>query len=603
MQALILAAGQGNRLKPMTDKIPKGLVQVNGIPILENDLNILSKKGIAKTFIVVGYLQDEIKNHFGYDWNGMKIEYLENKIFDQTNNIYSLWLAKDVLHDDTILMECDIFFEEKLIDILISEKLEDRVVVDRFEPFMDGTVVTINDHSEITKLITSDDQGENFDFSNTYKTVNIYLFTKDFLEKFFVPNLDLYVSTQGKNKYYELILSIFINFRNPVLKAAVISGVKWMEVDDFSDLRRAEMMFANPQTRLDAALNTHGGFWRYDFMDFSYLYNWYFPPLSLINEIRVNLPSLLAIYPSSQNSVSRILSNWLGIEDKYLATANGSSEIINYVTRTLVKKMLIPVPTFNEYERLLTAEQIVKFDTSKNNFDLDEQEVVDLARREGCNSIVLVNPNNPTGKFMPLAEIKSLVKKLNFLDLIIVDESFIDYTSLDKSQSMHSVFGEFSNLLIVKSMGKDLGLLGLRLGYALSANIDLINEIRINLPIWNVNSIAEYTLESLTKYRKEFVKSIALMNDDRQYLMNQLQNVGGLEPIESYTNFITCRIKGNVSSTELRDQLFLKHNIFIKDCSNKSGMADQKYVRFGVRKKADVDLLIKALKKELSDGK
>ena len=232
MQALILAAGMGNRLRPLSKETPKALVEVNGTPILFNALDSLHNNGIKKTYIVLGYMGEVIRGRVGDNWKGMEINYIVNKEYQETNNIYSLWMARDVLDDDTILMECDIYFEEALINRLITQNLENRVVVDHFKAGMDGTVVEINDNGEIKKLITSDDQDINFDYRDKYKTVNIYLFTKEFLQKYFLPNLDLYIKTQSKNKYYELLLSVFISMRNPILYATVINDVKWLEIDD-----------------------------------------------------------------------------------------------------------------------------------------------------------------------------------------------------------------------------------------------------------------------------------------------------------------------------------------------------------------------------------
>ncbi|MFA7314328.1 MAG: aminotransferase class I/II-fold pyridoxal phosphate-dependent enzyme [Candidatus Magasanikbacteria bacterium] len=595
MQALILAAGMGNRLRPLSAKIPKALVEVNGKPILFNALDILQHQGIKKTHIVLGYLGDVIKEKVGNNWKGMEINYIMNEEYARTNNIYSLWMAHEVLDEDTILMECDIYFEEALINRLLTQNLENRVVVDHFKAGMDGTVVEINDKGEIKRLITSEDQGINFDYSDKYKTVNIYLFTKDFLQKYFLPNLDLYIKTQSTNKYYELLLSVFISMRNPILYATVINDIKWLEIDDFSDLKKAEILFADPLVRLKKAESAHGGYWRYDFTDFSYLYNLYFPPVALLNDVRVNLDKLLTNYPSCQKELSKNLANWTGIESEYLTVGNGVSEIIRIINTHFIKKIAIPLPTFNEYESGLKSEQLFYFDTAPNDFNLNLEDYAKAIKKENCDVALLINPNNPTGKFSRIEEVKMFLETLKDLELIIVDESFIGFVS-EEDQSLEKVFKNYPNLVIVHSLGKELGILGVRLGYVVSVNVKFNNLLRSYLPIWNVNSIAEYILEILPKYRKEHKESLIKVREDRKYLLKRLEEIPYFKVLNSETNYIFCILDGKIKSDELRDKLFVRDNILIKDCSNKRGLEDKKYIRIAVRTQSENDKLITCLK-------
>lgn len=596
MQALILAAGMGNRLRPLSINTPKALIEINGKPILFNTLDILQHKGIKKTHLVLGYLGEIIKARVGNVWKGMEINYIENKDYDKTNNIYSLWMAREVLDEDTILMECDIYFEEALLDKLLSANLENKVVVDNFKAGMDGTVVEINDRGEVKRLITSDEQGKNFDYSDKFKTVNIYLFTKEFLQKYFLPNLDLYIKTQSKNKYYELLLSVFISMHNPILYATIIDNVKWLEIDDFSDLKKAEILFADPLTRLKKAESAHGGYWRYDFIDYSYLYNLYFPPVALINEVRINLDKLLTNYPSCQSELAKNLANWIDVEAKYLTVVNGVSEIIRLINLHFVKKLAISLPTFNEYESGLKPEQLFYFDSLINNFNLDLGQYAAAILKEGCNVALLINPNNPTGKFFKLEEVKLFLKKLKDLELIIVDESFIGFVSAER-QSLESEFKNYPNLVIVHSLGKELGILGVRLGYVVSANKNFNELFRKFLPIWNVNSIAEYILEMLPKYRKEYKESLNKVKQDREYLLEKLKQIKYLKPLSSEANFIFAVLTDSYASDELMHKLFINSNTLLKDCSKKTGLQDKKYIRIAVRTKPETDHLIECLRK------
>jgi len=597
MQAVILAAGMGNRLKPLTEDIPKALVEVNGLPILVNSLNILERNNIKKTTIIVGYLGDEIKKKIGNKWKRMDIKYIENKKFKITNNIYSLWLARNILDEDTILMECDIFFEEKLIKRLLHGDLANKVVVDKFKSGMDGTVVEINQNNQITKLITGEDQDINFNYSNKYKTVNVYLFTNQFLKKFFLPYLNLYIKTQSKNKYYELILSIFVNLKNPILQAVIIDDTKWIEIDDFSDLRKAEILTSSPKMKLKEIESIHGGYWNYDFLDFSYLYNMYFPPTQLINEIKLNLNKLISNYPSNQKENTKKLANWVQIKPEFLTVANGASEIIKIINTQITKKIAIPTPTFNEYENSLKKEQIIYFHTESDNFSLKIKKYIKTIKDNQCNVALLINPNNPTGQITPIKDIKKLLNELKDIDLIIIDESFIGFNPPKQIVSIEKYFKQYKNLIIIHSLGKELGILGARLGYTVSVNQKINKIIRKNLPIWNINSVTEYILEILPKYKKEYQKSILNIIGDRNYLYKKLQSIDYLNPFISSANFIFVRLEKTFLSTDLKKLLFYNNNILIKDCSNKTGLENKEYIRIAVKTKQETDILINTLQK------
>ncbi len=599
MQAIILSAGAGNRLRPLTEKIPKCLVEVNGTPIIFNALKALLKCNVQKVIMVVGYLSEVVKKRIGDNWGGMEIVYVENELYAQTNNIYSLWLARNYLNEDTILMECDIFFEEKLIERLISQKIQNTIVVDHFKQGMDGTVVEVDENKRVVRMIPGRDQGDNFDFSGKYKTVNVYYFSQDFLLKYFVPNLELYIKTQSMDQYYELILAVLIYLRNPSLYATVIDDIKWIEIDDFSDLQKAEYLFSEPKQKLELAKRIHGGYWRYNFKDYSYLYNLYFPPTQLINELRVNLKDIITNYPSGQKELARILSNWVGVKSDYLAVANGASEIIRVINKNLVKKLSIPAPTFNEYERGLDKKQTNYFYKNPSDFKIDLDKYIRSVIDSQSNTALLINPNNPTSQFNTLDEIEYLLSQLTSLDLFVLDESFIDFASKEDNVSMIKEFEKYRNLIIVKSMSKNLGVAGLRLGYAVSANTKLIKFIRKELPIWNINSFAEFFLESLPKYRKEYENSCKKVIDDRDYLYREVSNVPKLKAFPPKANFVLVELEDGWQSDKLVSELFLNFNILIKDCSNKTGLENRRYIRISARTRQDTDILITAMRQIL----
>ncbi|MEW6558448.1 MAG: aminotransferase class I/II-fold pyridoxal phosphate-dependent enzyme, partial [Elusimicrobiota bacterium] len=574
---------------------PKAMVKVNEVPILMNTLSILAKYGVKETIIVVGYKKEVIINTIGNNHNGMKVTYVVNDKYDKTNNIYSLWLAKDLVKENVLLIEGDIFFEEKLIEETIKDENQNLVLVDLYKPYMDGTVLEVNHQdNSIKQLIAKKAQGMDFDFSNKYKTINVYHFTKEFFNNFFVPNLETYIKTQALTQYYELILGVLVYIGYPKLYARIVDNIKWYEIDDRNDLEKAEYLFASETKKSQMINSIYGGYWRYDFLDFCYLYNLYFPTERIYNEIKHILPKLVSNYPSGANEIKKLIARWLNVPAQDVIVGNGASELIKLINRELVKKMTIPVPGFNEYERTLNSEQINYFHLAEDDFILEPEKYVKSVKDSKSNSALIINPNNPTGIYLEKDKIIFILKELKNLDMIIVDESFIDF--VDKENvSLINNYQDFRNLIILKSLSKVYGIPGLRLGYALSKNKSFIEKITSELPIWNINSIAEYFLEILIKYQDEFKRSCKKIIDDRKNFIERLKKIQWLKIHLSSANYVFAKILSDRTSTEIKNILFEKHKALIKDCSNKKGLKEDKYIRITVRKPEENDILVNAL--------
>lgn len=244
MQALILAAGCGKRLRPLTDYVPKSLVEVNGIPLLVNALECLSGRGIEEVLIVVGDKKDIIVERLGFRYKEMRIVYIDNPRYQETNNIYSFWLARNYVHDDMVMLECDLFYRRSLIDRILEGKGECNILVSPYRSeSMDGTVVTMDKEGCVKSLVIKRDQGEGFDYADKFKTVNVYTFKRNFIENKFFRFVDTYVQHQGVNSYYELVLGGLIYWGNADIRAVEISADEWCEIDDMEDLKRAEEKF------------------------------------------------------------------------------------------------------------------------------------------------------------------------------------------------------------------------------------------------------------------------------------------------------------------------------------------------------------------------
>lgn len=242
MKALILAAGFGKRLRPITNTIPKSMVEVNGTPLLVNALNNLTALGIKDIGIVVGHMADYIKGHIGEEYHGAKISYYENSRYLETNNVASLYKALDFCDDDMLMLECDIYYHKEMLEALMTGEGECSILVSPFNPeTMDGTVIHV-DGDKALELVLGKWQGESFDYLSTRKTVNMYRFTKAFTRKY-MPLIKWYVENMGEESYYEKVLGSLIYLRECDVKVVEVPEEMWCEVDDVDDLARARVMF------------------------------------------------------------------------------------------------------------------------------------------------------------------------------------------------------------------------------------------------------------------------------------------------------------------------------------------------------------------------
>lgn len=250
MQALILAAGTGSRLRPYTNEVPKCMVKVDGVPMIRRAIEAILEAGIRKIVVGLGYKAEVLKNYLDETFsdeikNGLEISYVGNPDFEKTNNIYSLYLAKDFFsRDDTILLESDLVYNKKIIEDLKNDDAPNMAVVSKFESWMDGTVTKLDGNGNITEFILKKNQKDE-ERQEYYKTVNIYKFSKDFINKFYLPFLEAFMKVYGKNEYYETSLEILAKFSPTLLKGFKVSPETWHEVDNPDDLKAAGKKIEN----------------------------------------------------------------------------------------------------------------------------------------------------------------------------------------------------------------------------------------------------------------------------------------------------------------------------------------------------------------------
>ena len=596
MQAIILAAGMGKRLGSLTENNTKCMVKVNGTSLIERMLAQLEKTPIERIVIVVGYKSENLKSFIGGLNYSKPIVFVENKVFDKTNNIYSLALAKNFLvQDDSILLESDLIFEDEILDLLIDSPLPNVALVSKYQSWMDGTMVCIDKENKITNFISK----SSFKFEDTesyYKTVNIYKFSKDFCEKFYVPFLEAYMTAFGNNEYYEQVLRAITMLDKTNLTALPIGGKKWYEIDDVQDLDIAEAIFADADIKLQKYTKRYGGYWRFpSIVDFCYLVNPYFPSQKMLDEIKSNFDTLISEYPSGMSVNSLLIAKYFGIKKEYACVGNGAAELIKFLCEKLKGKIGVILPSFEEYlNRIGNRAEIFNVKTPSFSFRVDD--LIQYFDDKQISTLVVVNPDNPSGCFLSEKDIKKLLtwSKQKSINLLI-DESFVDFANENFTLLNNSILQEFKNLIVVKSISKSYGVPGLRLGVIASANEDIINAAKKDVAIWNINSFAEFYLQIYGKYEREYKTACEKFKIERERFFKELSKIKDLRVLPSQANYFLCEVLNNNSSTELTNKL-LEQNILIKDCATKKGFNGENYIRIAIRNKVDNDNFILALK-------
>ena len=433
MQAIFLAAGMGRRLKELTSNATKCMVEVNGQTMIERSLhNLELLKCVDKIIFVIGYEGDKLREYVDSLGIDIPIEYIRNDIYDKTNNIYSLYLAKDkLMEDDTLLLESDLVYEEAVIRKLVENPYPSLVLVDKFESWMDGTCIKIDDDNNIISFLDK----KRFDFSETgeyYKTVNLYKFSKDFSIKHYVPFLEAYCKALGHNEYYEQVLKVITFLDNPEIKACKLNGEKWYEIDDVQDLDIAETIFASKEQKLKKMQSRFGGYWRYPkLLDFCYLVNPYFPDTKLISEMKSNFDTLLMNYPSGMGVNSLIAAKDFGLHKEQVVVGNGAAELIKSLMEHFTGKLGIIFPTFQEYPNRKNEYDIVPYIIDNDDFRYSADDLIEFYKDKDIDAIVIVNPDNPSGNYIPKKDILKLAKYLADKNIkLIVDESFVDFVDV-----------------------------------------------------------------------------------------------------------------------------------------------------------------------------
>ena len=599
MQAIMLAAGKGSRLGKYTKNNTKCMLEVYGKTLLERAIDALLLAGIKDFIIVLGYKGENVKKYIREKELDKKINiiYVDNDVYDTTNNIYSLYLAKDYLiKDDTILLESDLIYDVSIVKKLVDSKYDSAAVIAKYEEWMDGTVVTLNDEGFINSFI----ERKNFEYKNAdnyYKTVNIYKFSKEFSERFYLPFLESYIKAYGNNDYYELVLKVISGLKEVKLHGFKLTGEDWYEIDDAQDYDIVNAIFApSTKEKLELFHKRFGGYWRFNgIKDYCYLVNPYFPTKQMIDKMKYFYNELLFNYPSGQKiekiCASRMFDN---VNEDNILIGNGAAELINNLRYIVGKRIGLTIPSFNEYVRCFPDCEITYINSSDDNYRLSLNKIID--KLDDVDTMIIISPYNPSGsclKYEEVIEILDIAKEKN--KQVIFDESFMDFANNNYTLIDDDILNKYSDLVVIKSISKSYGVPGLRLGVLASGNEKYIKTINNNLPVWNINSFAEYFLQIINIYKKDYIEGCKKIKEERDRFYKELIKIKDLYIYPSEANYFMCKLLSG-SANELAEYLLDNNKILIKVLNGKNGFDDGEYIRIAIKSTIDNDYLVKSIK-------
>lgn len=597
MQAVILAAGMGKRLKGLTKDRTKCMVEVNGVTLIDRMLRQIEAHKLSRIVIVVGYEGEKLIDYIDTLNIETPITYIHNPIYDKTNNIYSLALAKDYLcSDDTLLFESDIIVDDSVIDLLLDDKRETLALVDKYESWMDGTCVKLRDDDSIESFVSRKD----FKFNETneyFKTVNIYKFSRGFSQTHYVPFLDAYSKALGNNEYYEQVLRVITMLDEPAIRAKRLDGHLWYEIDDIQDLDIASSMFADdPDIKVELMQGRYGGYWRYpQLLDFCYLVNPYFPPQQLIDEMKANFKVLLTQYPSGMRVNALLASRNFSVHQQNIIVGNGAAELIKCLMSHFDGATGFIHPTFEEYPNRYKDKANIVFTPTNPGFTYTADDLINFFNANPVRNLVLINPDNPSGNYIPMQDVLRIIKWAKESGVrLIIDESFADFAD-ERNNTLirQDILDSSKDLYVIKSISKSYGVPGLRLGVMASGNTELISALKKDVSIWNINSFAEFYMQIEEKYKKDYERALENIRAERTRFQKALSRINGIKVFPSQANYVMVELVDGLSSKATTRELLTEKGIFVKDLAGKLG--GKQYLRIAVRNSEDNDMLISAL--------
>lgn len=596
MQAVILAAGMGKRLKYLTKDNTKCMVKVNGVTLIERMLRQLDKINLDRIIIVVGYEGEKLVKYIESIHVTTSVIFVKNLIYNKTNNIYSLFLAKDYLmEDDTLLLESDLIFENEVLEEILKDPRETLALVDKYESWMDGTCLKLNEHDEIEAFVPKN----KFVFeeiAHYYKTVNIYKFSRDFSTKYYVPFLIAYSSALGNNEYYEQVLRVITMLDKPKIEGKKLDGQLWYEIDDIQDLDIASSIFAETREKHYRVMQERqGGYWRYPkVLDYIYLSNPFYPPAKMKDEIKASLDTLISSYPSGHAVESLLAAKNYDVKPEQVMVSNGLGELMKSITSVISGNIGIIGSVNEEYFNNREEQEIVRFYIKKSDFDEEgiTDKILDFCSQHDFGALFIGNPDIYWGKCLPLSAIRRILEWTHERRIfLIADESLCDFSGDGKSILNKDFLKSYNKLVILKDLSVSEGVAGLRLGCAITDNMELIARLRMHVPVWNINSVAEFYLQIAEKYGEEYFDSIEKIKKERKRMFEDLSEIAELNVYDTQANFLLVKVEEKYSTEEIAEALLEKYRILVKG---------EEYLHIPVHNREENDRLTCAVKELMS---
>ncbi|MFJ8152766.1 pyridoxal phosphate-dependent aminotransferase [Streptomyces sp. NPDC094468] len=336
-------------------------------------------------------------------------------------------------------------------------------------------------------------------------------------------------------------------------------------------------------------------------VDFCIPCNPYFPTPAMMETMASRLKDIITFYPSSADTITAELCQLLQLPPQAVAMGNGSTELITWIDHLLVRESLaVPVPTFGRWtdQPMETGKRVDMFPLQESNgFALDLAQYAEFIRKRGTRAAVVCNPNNPDGGFLHKQALVQFMDAMADLDLIVVDESFLEFADAEAEPSVVQEAMLRPNVIVLRSLGKNFGLHGIRFGYMV-ANPSLAGKVRSMLPKWNLNAFAEYVVFMLREHGAEYAQSLLQVRKDRLEMASQLSVLPGLTVYPSQGNFLFVRLPVGAEGTVVRDRMLTEHRILVRECGNKIG-SSSRFLRLVVRPEVDVRRLVSALEQVL----
>ena len=403
---------------------------------------------------------------------------------------------------------------------------------------------------------------------------------------------------------YQQVLKVITMLDDSELKAKKINGEKWYEIDDAQDLDIAETIFIEDKyKKVELFKERYGGYWRYPkLLDFCYLVNPYFPPKKMINEIKSSFENLITQYPSGMKVNSLLAAKNFNIHQENIVVGNGAAELIKSLMNKFDGKMGIIKPTFEEYNHRYDEKKIIVYSPENENYGYSAKDLIEYYSNKNIKNLILINPDNPSGNYINKNGLLELIKWSNKNNIrLLIDESFVDFADEEDSTVINQeIIEKNNNLFVMKSISKSYGVPGLRLGILVSGNKEIIDYVKKDVSIWNINSFGEFYLQIEEKYKKDYKKALEKFKVERNRFINELSNFKAIRIIPTQANYIMAEIVNGVTAKELNMELLDRYNILIKDLTEKIKDNDRQYVRIAIRNTEDNNKLIKGLKNILN---